>query len=108
MFIYSSSLSIIMKDYIKLVGTFNINKETGMVYYLKTASDGCFEVRKRKGGRVIKGESFESQVVLKTDVKRKKSFMNFVKFNGEGNTLEIYEFPAGRKKGDLNQKDVLI
>ena len=62
--------------------------------------------RKRKGGRVSKG-NFESELLLVTDIKRKDKFMNFVKFNEEG-FLELYEFPSGRNKGSTGKRDRII
>lgn len=95
-----------MREDTIVIKKFDIQKEEGKLYYLKNSEDGFIEVRKRKGGRVKKGE-FVSELVLITDIKRKKKMMNFVKFNEDG-FLELYEFPAGRSKGTLGKKDKII
>ena len=95
-----------MREDTILVKRFDIKKEEGKLYYLKNSDDGFIEIRKRKGGRVKKGE-FVSELVLITDIKRKEKMMNFVKFNDDG-LLELYEFPAGRSKGASGKKDRII
>ena len=95
-----------MREDTVLIKKFDIKKEEGKLYYLKNSEDGSIEVRKRKGGRVKKGE-FVSELVLVTDIKRKEKMMNFVKFTEDG-LLGIYEFPAGRNKGASGKKDRII
>lgn len=95
-----------MREDIQLVRRFDIKKEEGKIFFAKNSDDGFIEIRKRKGGRVKKGE-FVSELVLVTDIQKSKGKINFIKFN-EDNLLELYEFEGGRRKGSIGKKSIII